>query len=473
MLRKMLMLVILLSALIPAHPAASQDTPATELLLAIGFGTGRLVGYTIDNGAANILIDTTHDPNLSLDVAWRLTPTDVLVKLEGDDQSPVTYWMTPDGLQDVSAIFEWEKFGDAEPVLFAHNKVVLFDGLYNYNDPILIIVDLTTQTRQVIPYVDVPGPRLAADGNTLRMVALLPDTEDQWGVTEMDMTTGATTVLDILTWTSTSAPFIQTDLHGEYWLLRPERPELPYVVALDGTSTPISTPIEGGTLQTGLRDNHLFQVDLSCTLKCVMVARRPDAAEWTAYVFPESLGMDVIQFGGFVGDAFFFWVDPSNELMVAHSDGTLDSIGFQNSAVRAQWALDRSMTVVTATAENATAYSVYSLTRHEVLFSFEAASIPVVLFGAGGISVLDPDIRTFYSYRTGELYDLPAPEDDQTIYRGMMSLANGLLLIGASHGSDDDETLSLLIDDPTTPDPPTVLIEGVVAWPIRPLARLR
>lgn len=473
MLRKMLMLVILLSALIPLGDAASQDAPATELLLATDFDTGRLVGFTIEDGAAQIWVDESLDPNLSLNVAWRLGPADLLVVLEGDNLPAVTYWMTPDGLQDVSAVFEWEKFGSAEPILYIHNKVVLYDGLANYIDPLLIIVDLIAQTREVVPYVDVPGPRLAADGNTLRMVALLPDTEDQWGVMQVDMTTGATTVLDIFTWTSVSAPFVQTDLHGEYWLLRPARPELPYMVALDGTSTPVSTPLESGTLQTGLRDNRLFQLDFDCAAACVMYARTPDAAEWTTYVFPESLGMDVIQFGGFVGDDFFFWVDPSNELMFAHPDGTLDSIGFQNSAVRAQWALDRSMTVVTATAENATAYSVYSLTRQEVLFSFEAASIPAVLFGAGGISVLDPDLRKFYSYRTGELYDLPAPEDEQTIYRGFIALADGPLIITASREEGDVETLAILIDDVTTADPPTVLIEGVIAWPVRPLARLR
>ncbi len=473
MLRKTLMLVILLCVHIPFHPAASQDAPATELLVAIGFGTGRLVGYTIDNGAANILIDTTHDPNLSLDAAWRLTPTDVLVKLEGDDLPTVTYWMTPDGLQDVSAIFEWEKFGDAEPVLFAHNKVVLFDGLYNYNDPILIIVDLTTLTRTVIPYVDVPGPRLAADGNTLRVVALLPDTEDQWAVTQVDMTTGAMTVLDTFTWTSVRAPFIQPDQHGEYWLLRPERPELPYVVALDGTSTPISTSIEGGILQTGLRDNHLFQVDLSCTLKCVMVARRPDAVEWTPYVFPDFLGMDMIQFGGFVGDDFYFWVSPSDELMVVRADGTVDTIGFQTGVTRNQWSLDRTMTVVAATEENATAYQVYSLTSHAVLFGFETESFPLVIFSPGSIWARSDDIGLLYSLNSGEVYDLPKSNDDLTIYRGYMPLADGSLLITASREEGDDETLSILIDDITTADPPTLLIEGLIAWPIRPLARLR
>ncbi len=473
MLRKLLLLVILLSGLIPFGPASSQDNPTAEILLGIDFETGRLVGFTVEDGAAQIFVDMTPDPNLSVDAAWRLTPTDVLVVLEGDNLPSVTYWMTPDGLQDVSAVFEWEKFGNAVPVLSAHHKVVLFDGLSNFNDPLLIIVDLTTMTREVIPYVDIPGPRLSADGTTLRVLALVPDTDDQWAVTQVDMMTGATAVLDIFTWTSVSAPFIQTDPHGEYWLLRPERPELPYMVALDGTSTPISTPLEGDNLPTGLRDNHLFQVDLSCTLNCVMYARTPDAAEWTTYVFPDFLGMDVIQFGGFVGDDFFFWVSPSNELMVVHPVGTVDAIGFQNSAIRSQWSLDRSMTVVTATEENATAYAVYSLTRHAVLFSFETDAIPAVLFGAGGIAVPDRDVRIFYSHRTGEVYDLPVAPDEQTIYRGFMALADGSLLISASREEGDVETLAILIDDITTADPPTGLIEGVIVWPVRPLAALR
>lgn len=131
----------------------------------------------------------------------------------------------------------------------------------------VLVVDLDqAEVKRFAPVDSAGGLRLSADGTTLRFIAPSNAPPDEWRLNELDLASGRLQVSNVIQVASSDLPAITSDQTGEFWLVRP--------------------PLVGADIQTGLRDDYVYQVDMACPADCVVYTRHVSAATWNAYTLP-------------------------------------------------------------------------------------------------------------------------------------------------------------------------------------------
>lgn len=456
--------VLLASVLVSVQPAASQTTPDWYL----GYSTGRVVAFSVENGAAQIGMDWRLEEGQSLLDAWRLGPQTFLLVLQVENSEDYRIWlMTAESRRELTDLIDWNSLpnGWAVPIFYAHNSLVLFDAGYTL-EPTLLVVDLDqAEVKRFAPVDSAGGPRLAADGTTLRFIAPANALPNEWRLNELDLASGRLQVSNVIQVASSDLPAITSDQTGEFWLVRPPLVSAALLVNINGQVETVTSPLVGADIQTGLLNDYVYQVDMACPANCVLYARHISAATWNIYTLPDALPMTSVHLRDFVNGDLLFITDPAGVGLI-RPNATAEMIGYGTVRVSGVQSPDHQLIVLTDSATDPTQNFVYSFERHERLFAWDAGDVSIIQFGPTSIAV-HGSTDLLYRLGDGQLIELPSPPNEQLEIGGRALLADGSLLFGAREGEGDAKIRYIFYLDPLRDDVPRVILQGVELFPFR------
>ncbi len=471
---KSLILILVIPIVFPIQQAASQDETSSEWLLAFNPVTRRLVVFEPQANTANILLDETLAEGTRLWQVWRIGPHDFLAQTSDADRATYsTFWISADGLHDVSTLFDWTGWeSEPEPVLFEQGRLVMIASR-NFPYPILYIMDLPNQQVQTFPAVDYISPRLSSDGSKIRFVALLPDTEDQWEIMEYDLASAETTPLNLLQLTSSAMPLVNSDTFGGYWLRRGDESTPPTLIGVDGavrTLQPPPTPDGSLPRFINIWYDRILATDLLCEADCRAYTQPINGTEWTTYPMPIMLSGIVY---GFVGDRLVV-TDADERLYLATPDSPPQALGYLSEGPNYRltpgftWSADLRFLVFGNDPKFPTTVHVYSVEANQILLSGETESPSILAtYTTGGITLDLREQTLFYRHADGETFSLPLLEDDLR-YVGAQVLPDGGVMYGVENF--DAGVYQIRYFDPRTGDAPSVMLDGVT---LRPVSQMR
>ncbi len=461
--------VILSGGLVTVRPAASQTTPDWYL----GFTTGRVVAFGVENGAARIGMDWRLEPGQSLLHAWRLGPQTFLLILEVQNSDDYRVWlMTAESRREITDLIGWNSLpnGWPFPAFYAHNNLVLFDPASL--EPTLWVVDLDqSEVKRFAPVDSAGGPRLSADGTTLRFITPSNALPGEWRLNELDLTSGRLQVSNVIQVASSSLPAITSDQTGEFWLVRPPLVSAALLVNVNGQVETVTSPLVGADIQTGLRDDYVYQVDMACPADCVLYARHVSAATWNAYPLPDALPMTSAHVRNFVnGGELLFRADPA-AIGLIRPNAAAEMIGYAVETI--DLSPDHAYIVLADNATDPTEQFVYSFARHERLFAWESPKSSYVVFGKSSVLVWRPTNLPHLLYRITDdhLIELPTPPNEQLEIGGKSQLADGSLLLGAREGEGEARVRYIFHFDPLKDERPRELLQGFELFPTTEVIR--
>ncbi|MBZ0318041.1 MAG: hypothetical protein K8L91_16595 [Anaerolineae bacterium] len=457
-----LMTAIFLSGMLaPIHPAVSQTTPDWYL----GFTTGRVVAFGVENGAAQIGMEWGLEPGQSLLDAWRLGPQAFLLILQVENSEDYRIWlMTAESRRELTDLIGWNSLpnGWPFPVVYAHNSLVLFDPASL--EPTLLVVDLDqAEVKRFAPVDSAGGPRLSADGTTLRFVTRSNNLPDEWRLNELDLASGRLQVSNVIQVASSNLPAIRSDQTGEFWLVRPPLVSTALLVNVNGQVETVTSPLVGADIQTGLLDDHVYQVDMACPADCVLYARHVSAATWNAYPLPDALPMTSVHLRNFVNGELLFRADPAAIGLIPPNTAA-EMIGYAVETI--DLSPDHAYIVLADADTDPTQHFVYSFARHERLFAWEASGYTRVVFGPASVGVWQPT-NLLYRFTEGQLIEVPTPPNEQLKIGSRALLADGSLLIGGREGEGEATVRYIFHFDPLQDEMPREILQGVELFPIR------
>lgn len=462
-----LMTAIFLSGMLASsHPAASQTT--SDWYLGYNFNTGRrVVAFSVENGAAQIGMEWELEAGQSLLDAWRLGPQTFLLILEVENSEDYRIWlMTAESRREITDLIGWDAFpsGWPVPIFYDHNNLVLFDAGYTL-EPTLVVVDLDqAEVKRFAPVDSAGGPRLSADGTTLRFITPSNALPGEWRLNELDLTSGRLQVSNVIQVASSDLPAITSDQTGEFWLVRPPLVSAALLVNVNGQVETVTSPLVGADIQTGLLDDYVYQVDMACPADCVLYARHVSAATWNAYPLPDALPMTSAHVRNFVnGGELLFRADPA-AIGLIPPNAAAEMIGYAVETI--DLSPDHAYMVLADAYTDPTQQFVYSFARHERLFAWEASGYTQVVFGPASVGVWQPG-NLLYRFGDGQLIELPTPPNDQLRLVGKEQLADGSLLIGGHEGEGEATVRYIFHFDPLQDDMPREILQGVQLFPTR------
>lgn len=472
---KSLIFILVIAIVFPLQRAASQDDASSEWLLAFNPITSRLVVFEPQADTANIMLDETLAEGTRLWQVWRIGPHDFLAQTsDADRETYSTFWISADGLHDVSALFDWTGWeSEPEPVLFEQGRLVMIASR-NFPYPILYIMDLPNQQTQTFPAVDYISPRLSSDGSKIRFVALLPDTEDQWEIMEYDLASGETTPLNLLQLTSSAMPLVNSDPSGDFWLRRGEEGNPPDLIGVDGSVRTLEPPpTADGSLPRFINIWHdrILATDFLCEADCMAYTQPLNGTEWTTYPMPIMLTGFIF---GFVGDRMVL-TDGDQRVHLASPDEPPQPLGYlsEGSSMRLipefTWSADLRFVVFGDDPAFPTTVHVYSVESDRILLSGETESPNIfATYSTGGITLDLLEQALFYRYADGETFTLP-PLDQSLRYGGAQVLPDGEIVFGVEN--HDVGLYQVRYFDPRTGDGPSVMLDGVTLRSVSPMRR--
>ncbi len=458
--------VVLAGVLVSAHPATSQDIP--DWYLGYNFNTGRVVAFGVENGAAQIGMEWRLEAGHSIEQVWRLGPQTFLFRLQVENSEAHPTWlMTAESRREITDLIDWDTFpnGWAEPIFYAQNSLVLFDLGYGL-EPTLLVVDLDqAEVKRFAPVDTAGGPRLGADGTTLRFIAPSSALPGEWRLNELNLAIGDIQVSNVIQVASSDLPAIPSDQTGDHWLVRPPLVSTPLLVNVNGQVETVTSPLVGVDIQTGLLNDYLYQVDMACPANCVLYARPIAAATWNIYTLPQALPMTSVHLRDFVNGDLFFLTDPAGVGLI-RPNATAEMIGYGTVRVSNVQSPDHQLVVLADSATDPTQNFVYSFERHERLFAWDAEVSGIIQFGPTSIAI-HGSTDLLYRLSDGQLIELPTPPNEQLELGGRAVLADGSLLFGAREGEGDAKIRYIFHFDPLKDERPKEILQAVELWPLR------
>lgn len=464
--------VFLSGGLVSVHPAVSQTTP--DWYIGYDFNTKRVVAFSIENGAAQIGTEWRLSAGQSLLDAWRLGPQTFLLILDVENSEDYRVWlMTAESRRELTDLIGWNALpnGWPFPAFYTQNSLVLFDPASL--EPTLLVVDLDqSEMKRFSPVDSVGGPRLSADGTTLRFIAPSNALPDEWRLNELNLASGRLQVSSVIQVASSELPAIPSNQTGEFWLVRPPLVSTALLVNVNGQVETVTSPLVGTDIQTGLLDDYVYQVDMACLAACVLYARHVSATTWNAYTLPDALPMTSAHVRNFVnGGELLFRADPvAMGLIPPNAAAEMIGYAVENTI---DLSPDHDYIILADADTDPTQHFVYSFARHERLFAWEAVKSLYVVFGKASVLVWRPTDLSYLLYRITDdhLIELPAPPNDQLQTGSRALLADGSLLIGGREGEGEAMVPYIFHFDPLKDEVPREILQGLQLIPIREVNR--